>query len=66
MVKRSPKKKKKKATVKNVKTQVKVSNFIGKKSLKIGLPVTFFMAPKQTTHTVFNKFKKVFQGIFHA
>ena len=80
MVKRSPiekktkkkkkKKKKKKAfkkaTVKNVKTQVKVSKFIGKKSAKIGLPVTFIQAPVQTTHTVFNKFKKVFQGIFHA
>ena len=76
LVKRSPiekktkKKKKKKAfkkaTVKNVKTQVKVSNFIGKKSAKIGLPVTFIQAPVQTTHTVFNKFKKVFQGIFHA
>ena len=76
LVKRSPiekktkKKKKKKAfkkaTVKNVKTQVKVSKFIGKKSAKIGLPVTFIQAPVQTTHTVFNKFKKVFQGIFHA
>ena len=64
--KKKKKKAFKKATVKNVKTQVKVSNFIGKKSAKIGLPVTFIQAPVQTTHTVFNKFKKVFQGIFHA